>query len=185
MYSQKSEFGNDMIAWNEYGPLPWGTTGMSYAAAMLSPVSAHCHICHPPFGKQPCSPRYLDELCETAEPHDVGLDDGDCAVLRGDDVSWGRDLALAASHLDELTEAVPSQGQWTHKSLRCWVSCLLGVLVLAGGELDVRQRLLELHVTVEVVRVENLFPPVDLDAGLLACLNEANQLPSASEFSLA
>ena len=39
MYSQKSELGKDMIAWKEYGPLPWGTTGMSYAAAMLESVS--------------------------------------------------------------------------------------------------------------------------------------------------
>jgi len=35
MYSQKSLLGKDMIAWNEYGPDPCGTTGMSYAAAML------------------------------------------------------------------------------------------------------------------------------------------------------
>ena len=36
MYSQKSEFGKVMIAWNEYGPDPWGITGISYAAAILS-----------------------------------------------------------------------------------------------------------------------------------------------------
>ena len=36
MYSQKSLLGNDMMAWNEYGPDPCGTTGMSYAAAMLA-----------------------------------------------------------------------------------------------------------------------------------------------------
>jgi hypothetical protein len=35
MYSQKSEFGKVMIAWKEYGPDPWGTTGISYAAAIL------------------------------------------------------------------------------------------------------------------------------------------------------
>jgi hypothetical protein len=35
MYSQKSEFGKVMIAWNEYGPDPWGITGISYAAAIL------------------------------------------------------------------------------------------------------------------------------------------------------
>jgi hypothetical protein len=35
MYSQKSELGKDMIAWKEYGPEPWGTTGISYAAAIL------------------------------------------------------------------------------------------------------------------------------------------------------
>jgi hypothetical protein len=35
MYSQKSEFGKVMIAWKEYGPEPWGTTGISYAAAIL------------------------------------------------------------------------------------------------------------------------------------------------------
>ena len=29
MYSQKSEFGKVMIAWKEYGPEPWGMTGMS------------------------------------------------------------------------------------------------------------------------------------------------------------
>ena len=29
MYSQKSEFGKVMIAWKEYGPDPWGITGMS------------------------------------------------------------------------------------------------------------------------------------------------------------
>ena len=29
MYSQKSEFGKVMIAWKEYGPDPWGMTGMS------------------------------------------------------------------------------------------------------------------------------------------------------------
>lgn len=36
MYSQKSELGKDMIAWKEYGPEPWGTTGISYAAAILA-----------------------------------------------------------------------------------------------------------------------------------------------------
>lgn len=36
MYSQKSELGKDMIAWKEYGPEPWGTTGISYAAAILT-----------------------------------------------------------------------------------------------------------------------------------------------------
>jgi hypothetical protein len=35
MYSQKSEFGKVIIAWNEYGPDPWGITGISYAAAIL------------------------------------------------------------------------------------------------------------------------------------------------------
>ena len=35
MYSQKSLLENDMMAWNEYGPEPWGTTGISYAAAIL------------------------------------------------------------------------------------------------------------------------------------------------------
>jgi hypothetical protein len=35
MYSQKSELGKVMIAWNEYGPDPWGITGISYAAAIL------------------------------------------------------------------------------------------------------------------------------------------------------
>jgi hypothetical protein len=29
MYSQKSLLGKDMMAWKEYGPDPWGTTGMS------------------------------------------------------------------------------------------------------------------------------------------------------------
>jgi hypothetical protein len=29
MYSQKSEFGKVMIAWKEYGPDPWGITGIS------------------------------------------------------------------------------------------------------------------------------------------------------------
>lgn len=36
MYSQNDELGNVMIAWKEYGPLPCGTTGMSYAAAMAA-----------------------------------------------------------------------------------------------------------------------------------------------------
>ena len=42
--------------------------------------------------------------------------------------------------------------------------------MLSSGEFDVWQRLLELDVSIEVIRVENLFPPIDLNASLLASL---------------
>jgi hypothetical protein len=45
--------------------------------------------------------------------------------------------------------------------------------VLASGELDVGEGLLQLDVAVKVVRVEDLFPPVDLYAGLLASLGRS------------
>ena len=45
--------------------------------------------------------------------------------------------------------------------------------MLSRGELDMRERLLELDVPVKVVRVQHLFPPVDLDAGFLAGLHPA------------
>lgn len=75
--------------------------------------------------------RDLDQLGQTAEPHDVGLDNIDSAVL------------------DQFAETV------------------FRVLVFTSCKLDVRESLFELDVPVKVVRVENLFPPVDLDAGLL------------------
>ena len=43
--------------------------------------------------------------------------------------------------------------------------------MLSRRKLDMWQRLLELDMTVKVIRVEDLFPPVDLDAGLLAGLD--------------
>ena len=53
----------------------------------------------------------------------------------------------------------------------------LRVLVFTGGELDVRQSLLELDVSVKVVWVETLFPPVDVDSGLLHRLQLVNTNP--------
>jgi len=43
--------------------------------------------------------------------------------------------------------------------------------VLSCGELYVRQSLLQLDVTIEIIGVKNLFPPIDLDTGFLACLS--------------
>lgn len=42
--------------------------------------------------------------------------------------------------------------------------------MLASGEFDVREGLLELDVPVKVVGVKDLFPPVDLHAGLFCSL---------------
>lgn len=53
--------------------------------------------------------------------------------------------------------------------------------MLAGGELDVGERFLQLDVAVNVVGVEHLFPPVDLDACLLACLQALNVDHTVSE----
>lgn len=47
---------------------------------------------------------------------------------------------------------------------------ILGILMFASGELDIRKSFLELDMPVEVVRVKNLFPPVNLDAGFLTSL---------------
>jgi hypothetical protein len=108
----------------------------------------------------------FDELGEPTEPHDVGLEDVDGAVL------------------DELAEAVPvtdvSGVQLERKSARC----SLGVLVLAGGELDVGEGLLELEVAVKVVGVEDLLPPVDVDAGFLACLRLVSGGSGASNVNI-
>jgi hypothetical protein len=128
----------------------------------------------------------FDELGEPTEPHDVGLEDVDGAVL------------------DELAEAVPvtdvSGVQLERKSARCSLDVgldnghsavldelaetVLGVLVLAGGELDVGEGLLELEVAVKVVGVEDLLPPVDVDAGFLACLRLVSGGSGASNVNI-
>lgn len=67
MYSQKSELGNDITAWKEYGPDPCGTTGMSYAAACL---------CLRAIDLQKRYPRCdSDEFRQTSQPHHVRLQD--------------------------------------------------------------------------------------------------------------
>lgn len=48
--------------------------------------------------------------------------------------------------------------------------------MLASGEFDVRESLLEVDVAVKVIRVQDLLPPVYLDAGLLACLDLISML---------
>jgi len=53
---------------------------------------------------------------------------------------------------------------------------LLGVLVFSSGELDVRKRLLQLEVTVEVVGVKYLFPPVNFDACLFASSDQVDSV---------
>lgn len=52
----------------------------------------------------------------------------------------------------------------------------LRVLVFTGGKLDMRESLVQLEVTVKVVRVETLFPPVDLDAGVFDRLDELDRV---------
>lgn len=47
---------------------------------------------------------------------------------------------------------------------------ILGILMFASGEFDIRKSFLELDMPVEVIRVKNLFPPVNLDAGFLTSL---------------
>lgn len=47
---------------------------------------------------------------------------------------------------------------------------ILGILMFASGEFDIRKSFLELDMPVEVVRVKNLFPPVNFDAGFLTSL---------------
>jgi hypothetical protein len=56
--------------------------------------------------------------------------------------------------------------------------------VFARGKLDVREGLGELLVAVKVVRVEDLFPPVDLDPGVLDRLDEFERVRLGSAGAL-
>lgn len=90
------------MAWKEYGPEPWGTTGISYACAWLHSqrwtYRAWDKLCD--------SRSYTDELGKTSQPHDIGLQDSNGSIL--DEFSETIPIISGRSPVEDPTHLVYS-----------------------------------------------------------------------------